>query len=203
MATTAVELCNIALARAGVSKVLTSMTEASTEAGLCRVLYPTALETVLSMAPWPFATKRAVLAPLAGGGRGGYAFRYQLPADCLVVQEVFSGRGLREDQKVPFRVENEGDARVLLTDQEDAEIIYTARVESPTLFHPLFVDALAWKLAGDLAISLAKDDDAATRFASRANNRFLQIIEWAKAQAVGEQRPDKEPESIFLTVRAF
>src|SRR5690606_41035061 len=132
----------------------------------------------------------------------GYAFAYALPSDCITVQEVFAGRGLREDQKVPFRVENEGDVRVLLTDQENAEIIYTARVESPTLFHPLFVDALTWKLAGDLAISLANDDHLANRFANRANNRFLQIIELAKAQAVGEQRSVKDPESLLLTVLA-
>lgn len=203
MANSAVDICNIALARSGVSQVIASLEEPSAEARLCRVIYPDAVDTVLSAAPWPFATKRAVLAPLASGGRGGFAFTYALPPDCITVQEVFAGRRLREDQKVPFQVENEGEMRVLLTDQEDAEIKYTARVETPTLFHPLFVQALSWYLAQDLAISLAKDDDASTRMASRANNRYIQIIHQAIAQAVGEQQPDQEPESVFLTARRF
>lgn len=203
MASSAVDICNLALVRAGVSKVLASMEDASVEAGVCRVTYPTALEAVLSSAPWPFAMKRAALSPLASGGRGGFTFAYNLPPDCLVVLEVFAGRRLREDQKVPFDVEVEADTRVLLTDQEDAEVKYTARVENPLLFHPLFVQALSWHMAQDLAISLAKDDDASTRMASRANNRYIQTLHQAIAQAVGETQKDKDPESVFLTSRRF
>jgi len=203
MATSAVDICNMALARAGVSRVLGSLDEASTEAGVCRVLYPTALEATLASAPWPFATKRAVLTPLASGGRGGFTYSYNLPSDCITVQEVFIGRGLREDQKAPFQVETDADVRILLCDVEDAEVKYTARVENPLTFHPLFTDALGWRLAQDLAISLHKDEDLHTRMASRANNRFERIIQLAIALAVGEQRPDQEPESIFLSSRRF
>lgn len=203
MASSAVDICNLALVRAGVSKVIASMEDASVEAGVCRVIYPNALEATLAAAPWPFATKRSALAPLASGGRGGFAFAYALPPDCLTVQEVFAGRRLREDQKVPFVIENEAETRILLTDQEDAEVKYTARIENPLLFHPLFVQALSWNLAGDLAISLAKDDDATTRYASRANNRYIQTIHQAIAQAVGETQQDQEPESVFLTSRRF
>lgn len=203
MATSAVDICNLALVRAGVSKVISSLEEASVEAGVCRVIYPTALEATLAAAPWPFATKRAVLAPLASGGRGGFAFSYALPPDCIAVQEVFAGRRLREDQKVPFAIENEAETRILLTDHEDVEVKYTARVENPLVFHPLFVQALAWNLAEDLAISLSKDDDATMHYASRANKRYIQTIHQAIALAVGERQPDQEPESVFLSSRRF
>lgn len=203
MATSAVDICNVALSRAGISRVIASLDEASTEAQICRAIYPSALDAVLSAAPWPFATKRAVLTPIADGARGGYAFAYTLPGDCIAVQEVFGGRRLREDQKIPFQIETDADLRILLTDREDAEIKYTARVENPLTFHPLFVEALSWYLAEDLAISLAKDDDAHMRNASRANNRYIQTIHAAIAQALGEQQKDKEPESVFLTSRRF
>lgn len=204
MASSAVDICNLGLVRAGISRVIASMDEASTEAGVCRVLYPVALDAVLSSAPWPFATKRALLPPpLAGGGRGGFSFRYTVPEDCITVLEVFVGRGLREDQKAPFQMEEEADVRILLTDVEDAEIKYTARVTNPLTFHPLFVEALGWKLGEDLAISLAKDDDATARRASRAHKRYIETIHQAIAQAVGEQQKDKEPESVFLAFRRF
>ena len=49
------------------------------------------------------------------------------------------------------------DRKLILTDEEDAELIYTAQVTDTTLFDPLFVDALSYALAIKLVQPLRAD----------------------------------------------
>ena len=43
------------------------------------------------------------------------------------------------------------------THQPDAVLIYTRRVEDPTQFDPLFVEALSYKLAAELVLAVEAD----------------------------------------------
>ena len=52
--------------------------------------------------------------------------------------------------------------RKLMTNQPDAALVYTARAEDPTQFDPLFVEALSYKLAAELAMPIQSDRDTRT-----------------------------------------
>lgn len=202
MALSEVAVCNIALARMGTSAPIASLDEASAEAGACRVLYADTRDSVLAAAPWPFATRRALLAEVAAPSdppyadvTTGWAHRYALPADCLVARSVWSGER-NPLRPVPFAVEHGATGRVLLTDQGDAQIEYTARIVEPVAFDPGFLDALAWHLAADLAIALK----AKPEMEALCRQRYELALSRAAARARNEGESDRR-RSGYLAAR--
>jgi hypothetical protein len=147
-----VHVCNLALAKLG-AKAIESLTENSKEARLCALFFESVRDDLLRAHPWNFAASRAALARLAEAPAFGFAAAFQLPADCLKVV------GLNGDPRAVFRIEG----RRLLTDLDQARIVYTARVEDPTLFDPHFVQALAARLAAELCVPIAKSAALAER----------------------------------------
>lgn len=199
---TEVEICNVALGRIGVTAYINALSENTTEARACAVSYPQARDTLLEAHPWPFATSRAQLPRLApsssDGSRQGFAFVYALPSDCLKAREIWPGmRRVREDQKIPFRVEHRASSRILLTDHPAPELEYTVAITDPTLFPPLFREALIWRLARELSMALAVKPDIAARAEQAAQMALFD----AAASADGERQDDPPPESEFIAVR--
>ena len=141
-----VTICNIALARLGQTQI-TSLTEADKKARLCLVFYEPMRDAVLQDAWWTFATKRQTLSQLVATPDSGFDYYYQLPADCLDPRYL-------ENDLIEYVIE--GDK--LITDStEDIELVYTQQLTDTTLFSPNFVDALAYRIAAELAMSLTND----------------------------------------------
>lgn len=199
MASSEVEIWNVALVRAGVSYRVASPNEDSTEAAVCRSAYPLALDDVLVSVPWPFATRRASLSALTGGERSGWTYAYALPADCLQVRDIWTGvRNPPVRQRIPFALEHDPVAgKILLTNQASPEIIYTTRIDAPGLFPPGFVDALAWRLAQDVGYGLS----AKEQILAQAQRGYMVSLSRAAAQVMGEERRDQPPDSEFISGR--
>lgn len=87
--------------------------------------------------------------------------------------------------------------KLILTSKEDAELLYTAKVITPTLFDPLFVDVLSFALAVKLAQPLKADKELKAEL--QKQYQFL----LAKATAISSNEAFKKPSSgnIFLTSR--
>jgi hypothetical protein len=231
----ATDICNVALLRVGNTKFITDLadtTDDSTEAVLCRLLYPKARNAVLESIPWQFATARSFLSTLELD-HTGWDLTYALPSDCIFARYLATGlEEPAEKDRIPFVLESadglyllaftdavvvnepavdatvegatshaigtvvqfsddssgatEGsvllsdvtgtftDAEflnaewanvdlansqavkaVLLTDQADAELVYTQLVTDTSRFSELFADAVSWRVASDLALGLA------------------------------------------------
>jgi hypothetical protein len=170
----AVDICNLALSHIGVPTIQ-ALTESNRQARECSRLYPLLRDAVLSEFPWNFARRRVVLALVSGEEVSGWTFVYAYPSDCLRALEIYnplttqtytdgqyvSGQLIEsivkvKSDKIKFEIAvNEAkNQRLILTDQEAAELIYTARVEDTNLFSSSFIDALSWRVAADLAIPL-------------------------------------------------
>ncbi len=199
MASSAVEICNMALLRCGQKALISSLDENTQAAKVCKVFYDRALGKALESAPWPWATAQAELAVLEDVERDGWGYVYSLPVDCVKVRKIADGvRVPARDASIPFEVVAHNGARVLVTDQLDAEIVYTSRVTEPGLFSEAFVDAFAWLLAAELAMPLSVK--ASLEQACRA--RWLYEKQVALALDLSERQGDPEPESEFITVRS-
>ena len=118
---------------------------------------------------------------------------YRLPEAVWQVRRMVDGNRtpIRSNRPV-FRVGHDGTYRVLYTDITDPVIVeYTARVTDPTLFSPLFDEALAAMLAAKVAPLVTKGDP------SNLGARALQLGQafLAQAQAVdaNEIVPDDDP----------
>lgn len=142
-----VEICNMALASIGRGAQITAMDEASQAARACRLKYPYARDATLRAYDWNFAAKRAELAANATAPAFEFTNAFDLPADCLIVREVFEGNAEK------WVVES----GQILTDMGAPIFIkYTERVTSVARFDPLFVDTLAARIAADIAVQLSE-----------------------------------------------
>ena len=194
-----IEICNLALSRVAVTQAIASFTERSKEAEQCRVFYSHLRELVLQEFPWPFAESIVALADL-GNPAPGWAFRYRYPADCLKIRNIVQPgfrRALSSDMEIPYQIGYDAGGRVIHTDQPEAVCRFTFKVEDSTFFDALFVEALAWRLAMDLALPLTSKPDL-QQFAAQ---QYQMALTLAEGSAFQESQSDPEPESEFVTVR--
>lgn len=161
-AVTPAQICNLALLKVGEKQMIDALGDESEEAQICNVLYEPSRDAVLEEYWWPFATRHAILAVLedhtatAPTTRKVYAYIYGLPTDCLMPRYIDVGiANPAPDQQAPMQEEDDAtNGRVLLTDQKDAELVYTRKVIETGKFTPLFVEALSWKLAYELTMAI-------------------------------------------------
>lgn len=196
--TTAVTICNIALARIGVSTFITSLSEASNEARNCSLFYEQVRDYVLRDFDWNFAEKRVALAD-AGTPPSEWAYKYSYPSDCIRARYIATPglRNPRNDQRVEFKIANDGGRKVIYTNMPNAELVYTYRVEDPTLFDPMFSSAVSYKLASEIAMPLSVKTDVA----NAALKAYKAEVEVAAAHAMSESQEGPEPVSELITVR--
>lgn len=199
-----VGICNLALGAVGARTTISSLTESSAAARQCALQYDAALEAVLSAAHWNFARKQTQLALLKDGTLSPpdnvpqpWLYEYAYPADCVQARymvpmfnnlpaSVPGAASMPYYIGAPVRfivssdVDTQGNAnKVFLTNQPNAVLVYTTRIEDVTLFDGQFVLALANYLGARMAIPLSGDKklmqmayqlaDATTK-AARASN---------------------------------
>lgn len=195
MASTPAQICNIALARVGERQLLDDLGENSTAAELASAHYESARDDVLEAFDWRFARKRAALAELAGQNeRPGWEYVFSLPTDCIAPRYI--DLGVNEpapDEQTAFDLElnDAGDRRVLVTNLDEVELVYTARVTAVGLFSPAFVNALAWRLAMEFALALpvkpqvglAMERGYQMALATAAARQFNQTVRGAEPNA--------------------
>jgi hypothetical protein len=151
-----VQVVNQALILIGADEIM-SIDEASTQARKAKQIWHDIVESVQRCHPWKCCLARASLAMLTSTPAFGYAFQYQLPSNpyCLRVLEM-------DSPELRFTVEG----RLLLTDEETANILYIAKVEDVTQWDALLRRAVSCLIASDLAYSIAQSAKLAeTRYA--------------------------------------
>jgi|TARA_Y100000310_G_scaffold171987_2_gene172108 hypothetical protein len=196
VAISAVKIANLALSNLGARSSIESFTEETAEANEADLWYNFSREAVLAAYDWSFARKRLTLASHSEDPPDGvWAYRYQYPADCLVARYLVNPAGSGADA-VPFEIEADstGETKTILTDLDDAVLVYTWKLEITDLFSPHFVLCLSFLLAHHMALALtgkkAIRDDML--------NRFLLLLLQADAQNANEMvdKPPREAESI-------
>lgn len=158
--TTSVSVCNLALARLGDEASVTAINppDGSPQAKYCAIFLPIALSAVLDEHNWSFTTKVSALDLAARNDDPRWLYCYVLPEDFNRVISVF---GIYSGAQNFTLATNDGTGPRLLTNQADAYIEYAAAITDPNLFTPAFLDALAWKLAANLAGPIIKGDTGA------------------------------------------
>ncbi|WP_370677532.1 hypothetical protein [Pleomorphomonas sp. PLEO] len=201
-----VSICNLALGHLGADKI-DALTEASTEARACNRFYSQTLDALLAAGPpWRFARHEAVLAEVTGVTGGRWTHTYALPADLLRVRQVRPPDGTLSGAILPGDLMggDEGGAPYalfgdrLLTDLSPVSLSYIRRVDDPTKFPPLFVEALSWHLAARLAMPLTRDANQR----QAAFQMALQTQAAASAADANDERTGSGFTSDYERVRA-
>lgn len=219
---TEAELCNLALTFAQHAQTIDSLDEKTAAARACKVVYADTRDLLLRRFAWPWATKHVALALLEGVTRPGWTYAYALPTDCLKPQFLYAGARPGASfyptacnpaypevtyypptalsvRPIPYRIElaDDGAGQILLTDQEQPNLAYTAQVKVVRAFPTDFARALACQVGSDVARSLTKDTALAEKLASDAEL----LVQRAWSDAMNSQQADPQPESTFITAR--
>lgn len=205
-----VSICNLALNHIGAYPIA-NLSDASKEATTCNAIYPFARDSVLRDHKWAFATKRLILALLTDT-YSGWDYAYQYPTDCLVAHEIYSEygdySGLVYDSetdsyvssgKIEFEIcaASSLTSKVILTNKEDAELIYTAKVTDCNMFDGQFIDALAYRLATELAVPIKGNGQM-----SQAMHQLYQYrLNQAKAISANECYKKPDQTNTFVSAR--
>lgn len=173
------DIYNLALTRIG-HEPLSSIDERGKGGDRCRLHYPVMRDAVLSAHPWNFAIRRAHLAKLSYTPAFEFSSAFVLPTDpyCLrVIRTNFEASGHSSTAiygfpgihglmpgAIEWRIEtvsiNSADVRVLMCNEAAMAIEYIARITDVAQYSALFVDALAARLAAEIAISMTDNQSA-------------------------------------------
>ena len=145
-----IDICNQSLGWLG-ANLITSFDDMSKESNLCQANYSYLRDAVLEDSIWSFATKRAEL-PLLDEDVLGYGSSFQLPEDCIRVDKVYRDSKFLDNTTVDYIIED----RKVLSNLNACFIKYCYRLVDTVRFSPNFTNALAYRIAAELAIPLTK-----------------------------------------------
>lgn len=210
-----IQIYNIALARVGHTKRVLTLSDATMERETCALFYELCRDSVLRDFPWRFAKRTVALTQLEGTPPEKWLYIYEKPTGCLKARyiEYPGNRNPRAEDKIKFEVASISSddltytlpdvapnpavsVDVIFTDQDEAVLTYTEQVTDTTRFDPLFVSALAWRLAAELGLPLT----GKTNFSSMCMQMYERTVREAAAASLSEGR-EATPESEFFGAR--
>lgn len=154
---TLLEMYNLCLSRLGSRQVLTGTTGTDPATLAIAGSYPVARDELLRSHTWPFATAACELQEVAAiVPQWSYAYAY--PETTLAVVRIYSDStpdGRTEEYAVQSN--EDGTDKLIVTNVSPAYAKRVVAVTDPARFDADFVDALAYKVAADLAMPLAND----------------------------------------------
>jgi len=192
-----VDICNLALSHIGASATISSLSEQSEEAFHCNLLYADTRDALLRAHPWGFATRHIALTDL-GDAPGNWSYRYAYPNDCLYAREILQMDSSGDPIKFEVTLGDAFNSRAILTDQEEATLVYTYKVTNTLVFDPLFVSALSWKIAADICMPLTRDQDRL----KAAYQMYQLAIAEAQVFNANESHGEINREAEWITGRA-
>lgn len=163
---TSIDVCNLALAYLGNTRMIQSFSDRSTESDLCRQFYDMVRRGILKSYPWNFAVVITTLEKAIdlvdsvekNATDYHYEYVYELPIDSLrVLGVLLDGDEDSITNKFAIRTQiNDGTPiKRIVTDLEDAQAQYISDIQDVELMPDEFIDALALGLAARLAMPLS------------------------------------------------
>lgn len=161
---TPIDIANLALSKLG-AHLITSFNDNTTEAILANLHYPIVRDSVLEARDWSFCIAEVQLIPAVPPDPfpPEYGQAYALPDDCLLVRYCFvpspvalgSGSLLNQEitsEQAVTRPSWNKFGKFAFSSTTSLWARYIRRIEDSTQFTPTFVQALATRLAYELAM---------------------------------------------------
>lgn len=211
MARSEVQICNIALARTGVSKTIASIDppEQTQESKICATFYEHCRDRALEDFPWLFARRAVALQKVVTTAiTPGWEYQYAYPNDCLRALHVCSSAGIQvatsdstllSIPKIPFTqwADPVANRKLILCNMDEMYLVYTARITNPTMFTAAFDSSLAWLISSEIAGPLTSNK----ALGQQSYNSYLAVAGEAFAANLSEAYEGGEIESEFISVR--
>jgi hypothetical protein len=192
-----VQICNMALSRVGVAKKIESIDEVSNEAQECKLWFDQCRDEVLSAAQWPFATKYENIVQSEVIPLEEWDYAYNVPSDMLS-PIGFGANGRSKVYKEKFQIGYSSVGQVIMTDAEPPQVFkYIVRITDVSMFAADFVNALAWRLAQEVATPLTDNPE----WADRAEKKYRQALDAACANYGNAENADDPLDAECIRAR--
>jgi len=151
----AVEISNMALQRLG-QESIESLTDTTTLAEQCNLIYQQTVNELLMSYEWPFAIARgqAGWVETPASNYTPYSYVYNVPADSLVFLSILDAN--YEDSPSDWLIEG----NLLYTDEINPLYVkYIDGTTDETRFPPLFITVLYLRMAMEMCIKITQDSN--------------------------------------------
>jgi hypothetical protein len=139
-----VNICNSAALKVGAEQ-MSSLQDNTRTSNTCALLYPILRDEVMRAAPWRFALRQGNLGvPSATPPTFDYQAAYDIPSDILRVWQVRTN---------PW---TEIGGQIFCNKADGIDILAIYQNTDPTSWDAQFAEALAWKMAAQIALSLVQ-----------------------------------------------
>ncbi len=174
---TVVSISNQAISWLGGNRII-SLDDETTEARLCKANYANLRDVVLEAKAWTFATARIKFAKLSEEPIYGFSAAFAIPPDVLTILQVSGANvnaagtgpgptrntlGIGEEQRIIWQ--REGQTIVCDEDVIFGRVI--KRIVDPSKFSPGFVQALAARIAREIALPLTHSQTLEDKMAKK------------------------------------
>jgi hypothetical protein len=199
------DVANLAIGHLGYEEEIANVdSEDSQYAIALRRYHDVALQQMLRDYDWSFATRYAPLALVEEFDEDSdvkeWQFSYRYPVDCLKIRKIYSGvRNDSLESRVKYTINGDDAGRLVYTDEEDAEIIYTENVTAYGRFPPDFLMAFSFKWALYLPNKLLGGDPF--KIKEELMQQYMMEVKNARMNDKSEQSFDEPLESEFIRTR--
>lgn len=189
-----VDICNTALDLIKANNI-SALDEASESARKCRRIYQKTRDQLLEEYPWNFAITRENFTEDTEEPAFEYLHQFIIPADCLRILSIYNYTygWKREGRKLMINIDGSKD---------ECQVIFIKRITDVSLFDPNFTKTLIYKLASQLAISIANSDKKANQYDAMAQES-IQKAQWLNAiedaTYEGENEEDRDSLCSWIT----
>lgn len=169
MAVSEVTICNLALSWLA-GNLIISIDDDINEAKLCKANYELSRDAVLESMAWTFATKRYSLTPEIITPSWGYAYQFTIPADVITVLEVTAEK---DSPNGANGLDWRREGNLILCDATNIYIKTIFRQTDTARFPPNFVQAVAARLAAEIAVPLTESQQLMMAMEGKYKDRLF------------------------------
>lgn len=186
----AVDICNSALAKIGTARI-TSLDDNTEEARLCKELYPKLKLELLRSHPWNFAINRVELAAIVTDPIYEHDIQFQIPENCLRVLGIDATENYKN---IVWKIEGR---KILASGVTTMKMKFIDADVVEDDFDASFAEALAFRLASDLAYPVAQS----ITLASGLFERYEKSLSLARCYDAQEGSSDRFVADNWLDAR--
>ena len=169
MAVSEVTICNLALSWLA-GNLIISLDDDINEAKLCKANYELSRDAVLETMAWTFATKRYALTPEVNTPAWGSGVQFTIPAEIITVLEVTD---VSDTPNGANNLDWRREGHLILCDANKVYVKAVFKQDDPVRFPPNFVQAVAARLAAEIAIPLTESKELMMTMEGKYKDRLL------------------------------
>lgn len=155
-----VDIANRALTKLGAARII-SFGDDNKQARAVSSMFDIVRDAELRSHIWSFSVRRTSLAALITTPAWGFQFEYQIPSDCLrilMVNDVYGGPDMSDYRNAPTADYSLEGNKILTDIGSPLKLRYISRVQDTTQWDSMFVEAMACRLAMEMAEDLTQSN---------------------------------------------